>query len=49
MSLQRQDKGCRLVLPAAWLEQNLLARAELEAEENNWKSMGMVFRLRQAA
>jgi exopolyphosphatase / guanosine-5'-triphosphate,3'-diphosphate pyrophosphatase len=49
MSLQRQDKGYRLVLPAAWLEQNLLARTELEAEENDWKGMGLVFRFRQAA
>jgi exopolyphosphatase/guanosine-5'-triphosphate,3'-diphosphate pyrophosphatase len=49
MSLQRQDKGYRLVLPAAWLEENLLARTGLEAEENDWKGMGQVFRFRQAA
>ena len=49
MSLQCQDKGCKLELPAAWLEQNLLARAELVAEENDWKGTGLVFRFRQAA
>ncbi|MGO9443610.1 MAG: exopolyphosphatase, partial [Thiobacillaceae bacterium] len=49
MRLLRQEKGFRLVLPAPWLEQNLLARTELEEEENDWRALGLAFRFREAA
>jgi hypothetical protein len=37
------------MLPSDWLEQNLLARTELEDEENDWKGMRLAFRLKSAA
>jgi exopolyphosphatase / guanosine-5'-triphosphate,3'-diphosphate pyrophosphatase len=49
MVLQCQGKGCKLALPSDWLEQNLLARTELEEEEDDWKGMRLAFRLKSAA
>jgi exopolyphosphatase/guanosine-5'-triphosphate,3'-diphosphate pyrophosphatase len=49
MILKCQGSGCKLQVPAEWLEQNLLVRTDLEEEENDWKGMNLAFRLKQAA
>ncbi len=37
------DTGYSIGLPAAWLEENPLAAAELETETERWKAVGMKF------
>lgn len=49
MTLKPQDNGCKLYVPADWLEQNPLARTDLEEEESDWKGMNLGFRLKPAA